>query len=118
MGQNKKVNGLLPDNPVVINGIRVWKVKELGLLPYNNKVYVKVMLTKDVKIPDNSYMLVVSSDLLGAKSVEISLGDSKFFAKSGDTLKSKPSTSLQEEVNMQVLPLKRKQKSYFLLLIL
>ncbi len=104
-----RVSGLLNDNPVIINGIRVGKVKEMGLLPSNEKkVYVKIVLQKKLNIPDNSVMFVINSDLLGAKAVEIVLGDSRKFAKSGDTLVSKVTKSLQEEVNSQVLPLKIK----------
>lgn len=105
----EKIPGLLKDNPVVINGLRVGKVKDLGLMPNNSgMIYVKVVLYKKIKIPTNSEMLIINSDLLGAKAVEIVLGNSKTYANSGDTLSSKVTKSLQEEVNAQVLPIKIK----------
>ena len=107
IGVYSKANGLLVDNQVLINGIRVGKVKELGLMK-NNKVYVNVAMLKKIDVPANSSMRIMSSDLLGAKTVEIILGDSKKLAQSGDTLETGTNKSLQEEVSMQVLPIKRK----------
>jgi phospholipid/cholesterol/gamma-HCH transport system substrate-binding protein len=109
IGMYDRVNGLVVDNPVLINGLKVGKVKELGLCPSKgNKVFVEILMLKKVDIPHNSSMIITSSDLLGAKSVEIELGDSKILAKSGDTLNTGSSKSLKEEVSMQVLPLKKK----------
>ena len=105
----ERVNGIVIDNPVLINGMKVGKVKELGFCnDKSNKIYVKIVMLKPVNIPVNSTMIIVSSDLLGAKAVDIELGDSKTFAKSGDTLIAGTSKSLQEEVSMQVLPIKMK----------
>lgn len=104
-----RVSGIVVDNPVLINGMKVGKVKELGFCnDKGSKIFVKIVMLKPVKIPVNSTMIIVSSDLLGAKAVDIELGNSKIFAKSGDTLIAGTSKSLQEEVSMQVLPIKVK----------
>ena len=109
IGVYNRVSGLLKDNPVLISGLKVGKVIEMGLLPNTfDKVYIKILMLEKVDIPSNSTMKVVSSDLLGAKSVEIIPGNSKTFAKSGDTLKTIISKSLKDEVSMEVLPLKMK----------
>ena len=109
VGIYDRINGLNVDNPVLINGLKVGKVKELGFCTdKGNKVFVKIMMLKNIKIPTNSTMIIVNSDLLGAKTVEIELSNSKIIAKSGDTLRTASSQTLQEEVSMQVLPIKMK----------
>jgi phospholipid/cholesterol/gamma-HCH transport system substrate-binding protein len=109
IGIYERVNGLLIDNPVLIKGIRVGKVKDLGLCENNhNRVFVRIVLLQDIDIPDNSIMQIVSADLLGSKSVEIELGNSIKFAQYGDTLQTSSAKTLKEEVNMQVLPIKAK----------
>jgi phospholipid/cholesterol/gamma-HCH transport system substrate-binding protein len=45
---------------------------------------------------------------MGTKAVELILGDNKIKAKDGDTLISSVQSSLQDEVNKQILPLKIK----------
>ncbi|MBP7496710.1 MAG: MCE family protein [Bacteroidales bacterium] len=114
-GVYDKISGLVIDNPVLVRGIKVGKVKETGLCPKDrSKVYVKILLTEQLDIPQNSILEIVSADLLGSKAIEIHLGNSTMLAKSGDTLSTKTQKTLQEEVSMQVLPLKKKAEQLIL----
>jgi len=106
------VNGLVAANPISIRGLQVGQVKKLYFDPKNpQKIIVELYVLGDYPIPKNSSARIYSSSLLGAKEVEIVPGDSKVFAKDGDTLLSITEATLGEEVNKQLLPLKRKAEN-------
>ena len=108
----EKVNGLAESNPVSINGLRVGQVKKLYFSPRDpGKIIVELYLTTDYPIPRNSVAKIFSSDLMGSKEVEIVLGNSSEKLKKGDTLLAMTEASLGEEVNRQLLPLKRKAEN-------
>lgn len=82
----QKVDGLTVANPATINGLQVGKIYEMHEKDRNlNGIVVTINLLKDIDIPKNSFASI-SSDLLGASSVTITLGDSKEMMKNGDTL--------------------------------
>lgn len=108
----EKVDGLVVANPVSINGLKVGQVRELyfdGTADAN--IIVKFIVDDPIKIPDNSIARIFSSDLLGSKGINLILGKSSKYAKSGDTLTSDIEGSLKEEVNKQMLPLKLKAEN-------
>ncbi len=106
------VNGLVAANPISIKGLKVGQVKKLYFDPRNPaKIIVELYIDGDYPIPKNSYARIFSSDLLGGKEVEINLGDTNVLARSGDTLKSITEATLGEEVNRQLLPLKKKAEN-------
>ncbi|MDD5571724.1 MAG: MlaD family protein [Bacteroidales bacterium] len=109
-----QVNGLLPSNPVTINGLKVGQVKNIYLQSNNSgKVIVEISLFNNFKIPKNS-VAQISSDLLGSRAIEIQLGNSKDYIVPGDTLSSVIQRTLKEEVNQQIIPLKRKAEDMML----
>ena len=109
------VNGLVPANPVVLNGLKIGKVDKVDFLTNGNgKIQVAFTVTTNLPFPDNTIAKIVSTDLMGSKSVELILGNSKTMLVDGATLKSSLQGSLQEEVNMQILPLKRKAEDLML----
>lgn len=111
----KQVNGLSSANPILINGLKVGQVREVFFHPNGSgNVVVRMNLTNDFSIPKNSVARIISSDLLGSKAVDIQLGDSKKNIENGDTLLASIQSSLQEEVNIQLLPLKRKAEDMML----
>ncbi|MEI7982528.1 MAG: MlaD family protein [Bacteroidota bacterium] len=106
------VNGLVAANPISIKGLQVGQVKNLYFDKKNpSKIIVELYVLGDYPIPANSHARIYSSSLLGAKEVEIIPGDSKIMAKNGDTLESSLEATLGEEVNKQLLPLKRKAEN-------
>ncbi|MDP4280536.1 MAG: MlaD family protein [Bacteroidota bacterium] len=108
----EKVNGLVPANPVLINGLKVGQVKDLYFSKTQpGKIIVELYITSDYPIPRNSVAKIYSSDLMGTKDVEIILGDSKAYLQPGDTLKAITEATLGEEVNRQILPLKIKAEN-------
>ncbi len=105
-----KIDGLLEANPIQINGYKVGQVSEISLIHRNgmNPILVKFLLTEDIKIPKNSIAKVVSSDLLGAKVVEILFSGETEYIKSGDTLIAESEEGLKSQVSKQLTPLQKK----------
>lgn len=104
------VAGLVPSNPIVVNGFHIGSVKNIEIEPdASGRIVLTLLITNpEVKIPKNSVAKIISADFLGSKAVQIVLGDGKNYVGDGDTLKSAVETSLKETVNEEVLPVKRK----------
>ncbi|HTE23266.1 MlaD family protein [Flavitalea sp.] len=100
----KSVKGVGPANPVLINGLQVGKVSSLKEKDKNlSGIIVTISLTKEVNIPDNS-IATINSDLLGTTSLEIFLGNSPNFIKSGGTLQTTTNPGLLGEVKGALSP--------------
>lgn len=81
--------GLLKGNPIMINGLKVGKVSLLQLNMQEKKVRVTLDFDDALDIPDNSTAMIVSSDLLGSKAVEIvldSVPSERYFEDGGEIL--------------------------------
>lgn len=107
------VQGVVPSNPVVVNGFHVGQIKTIAIEPNaSGKIVVTMQITNtDVKIPRNSVAKIFSSDFLGSKAIELDLGNATDLIKDGDTLSSNVEESIKETVDKQVLPLKKKVES-------
>jgi len=106
------VNGLVVANPVSIKGLQVGQVKKVYFDTRNpSKIIVELYILGDYPIPQNSYARIFSSSLLGSREIEIIPGDSRILAKDKDTLFAQTEATLGEEVNRQILPLKRKAEN-------
>jgi phospholipid/cholesterol/gamma-HCH transport system substrate-binding protein len=105
-----KVNGLVESDPVIVNGLRVGKVKSITFMADGTgRLLVEFVVTNnDVVIPSNSIARLASSGLLESKAIEILLGDASTPAMDGDTLKTELEASLTQEVSQQMLPIKQK----------
>ncbi|MCF8296517.1 MAG: MlaD family protein [Saprospiraceae bacterium] len=103
------VKGLRIANNVDINGYKIGQVKDIYFLPgdTSGRLVVKFLIEKDIAIPDNS-IAVIENDLLGVSTINIRLGNSETFININDTLESMVSTSIQDEINLQMLPVKNK----------
>ena len=101
------IGGLQIGSSVSLNGYKVGSVSEISLLRKNN-LLVTLNIEQDFDIPKNTICKIVNKDLMGAKSIDLILGDANKLAIEGDTLFSKIEGSLQDEVNAQILPLKLK----------
>ncbi len=109
-GVYPRVEGLGVSNPVIINGFKVGRVNKIYFHPSMNGDLV-VQFSVDANkfdIPIDTRARIASADILGSKSIDLIIGESIKFAKSGDTLRSDVEASLTDEVNQQILPLKRK----------
>jgi len=108
-----RVNGLVPSNPVTIQGMKVGQVKTLHFSKANpKKIIVELYLSNiTYPIPKNSIARIYSADLMGSKEIEILPGDSPELVQDGDTLLSRTEATLGEEVNQQLAPIKHKAEN-------
>lgn len=109
-----KVEGLNESNPVLINGVKVGIVQDIYFHPdQSGKVVVKMTLDDtEFNIPRNTIAMIISSDFLGSKAMELVLGDTiGVYALDGDTLTGEVKAGFTEEINKTVEPLKARTVS-------
>ncbi|HWY98846.1 MAG TPA: MlaD family protein [Bacteroidia bacterium] len=105
------VEGLLPSNPVLINGFHVGLVQNIQL--ENNstgKVLITLLITDhDVKIPKGT-VARITSDFFGNRAIQLDLtnGIPNKYVEDKDTLAGQMDLTIKDEVSAQVLPLKNK----------
>ena len=105
----ENIGGLKVGSFVLVNGFQVGSVSNIELLTDDNQnLLVTVNIDKDILIPINTICKIVNQDLMGTKGINLILGNDTIFANIGDTLISGMESSLQDEVNAQILPLKIK----------
>ena len=105
----ENIGGLKVGSFVLVNGFQVGSVSNIELLTDDNQnLLVTVNINKDMSIPINTICKIVNQDLMGTKGINLILGNDTIFANIGDTLISGMESSLQDEVNAQILPLKIK----------
>lgn len=98
------VKGVTVSNAVVINGLPVGKVSELKETDPNlSGILVTINITKNINIPTNS-VVTINSELLGATSLDIILGDSKTYVRDGDTLQSRLHESVMGQLTKSINP--------------
>tara|TARA_B100001250_G_scaffold40975_1_gene32419 strand:- start:201 stop:1133 length:933 start_codon:yes stop_codon:yes gene_type:complete len=103
------IGGLKLGSSVFLNGFQVGMVSDVSLLAATEqRILVTINIDKNFGIPLNSVCKIVNYDLMGTKSINLVLGNDTSLAQPGDTLISGVESSLQDEVNAQILPLKIK----------
>jgi len=109
----EEVNGLEEASPVILNGLKIGQVKEISFISGDPqaRLMVKILIKNPIEIPTNSIAHIFSSDIVGSKAIDIRLGDATSFLSPGDTMQTSIAASLQEEVSIQMLPLKAKAES-------
>lgn len=110
-----KVNGLTESSPVLVNGFKVGQVSYLDLIPDGSgRLLAKIWMEKDFRIPKNTVAQIYSADLMGSKAIRLNLATSNEFYQPGDTLASDIERSLQEQLSIEMLPLKQKAENLLL----
>lgn len=103
------VSGLTKSNPIYINGLRAGQISNLYFEEgYTGRIIAEMQITSDFPIPKNSVAEIISTDLMGTKAVGLALGTSKELLKDGDTLSASIESTLQQQVEQTVGPLKNK----------
>lgn len=98
------VEGLLPSAPVYINGFQVGKVSEIAARDKNlSGIIVRINLTKSVNIPKNS-IAALSNVLLQSTAVVIEKGSGAEFVKDGDTIQTRITPGLINDVKSSISP--------------
>lgn len=110
----ENANGLKTSNEVQIHGVKVGMISYVGLNQDNSQqIIVKYIITDDeLLIPVGSTVQLISSDFLGTKALELELNMEMVandeYIKVGDTLKSSVEIGIADQINQELLPLKRK----------
>ena len=78
-----RIDGLLESNKVIMNGYQVGQVYKIGFTPDNSgKLVVTLMMDASFKIPVNSVAQIVSSDIMGTRSIKMIFGSEKKYYQS------------------------------------
>jgi phospholipid/cholesterol/gamma-HCH transport system substrate-binding protein len=105
----ERIDGLLEANKVTMNGYQIGQVKDISFAPNKTgNLIVTLMINSDFKIPVNSLAQIISSDIMGTRSVRMILSNENSFYNSYDTIPGAIESDLKEQVSLQVLPIKNK----------
>lgn len=105
----ERIDGLNESNKITLNGYQIGQVSSIVFLPDGSgKLLVTLMIDSDFRIPVNSVAQIISSDIMGTRSVKIVLSQNQELYVSNDTIPGAIESDLKEQVSMQVLPIKNK----------
>lgn len=105
----ERVDGLVESSHVTMNGYKIGSVKSIEFEPgHSGNLIVTFMVDNDFRIPKNSLAKIVSSDIMGTRSIKLIFSEEQEFYTSGDTIPGAIEGDLKEQVSLQVLPLKSK----------
>ena len=100
----EKVDELQVSNAVTINGFAVGLVSDIRFASEKlDLLVVETGVMNTYQIPDNSVMMI-TSDLLGSKSIELILGDSKTMLANGGFLKGNFTPDIFETITGTLIP--------------
>lgn len=103
-----EIDGLIRSNPVLVNGYKIGQVSEVKMDSRSLKLLVEIKVPKKIKVPNNSIMKIINTDMIGSKGLQIIMGDSKVYAISNDTLKSDKDQGMAKTVSKLIAPLSEK----------
>lgn len=70
-----------------------------------------MVVDANVPIPKNSKAVIISSDILGSKAIQLDFSKEKSLAQNNDTLPGAMELSITEEVTRQVAPIREKTEN-------
>ena len=105
-----KIGGLTQSSPVTLNGFQVGQVRGITLSKVRpGKIEVTFSITfEDLRIPHGSTARIYSTDLMGTKGLALDFTNAANFYNPGDTVPGTIEGDIRDQVNSQMLPLKRK----------
>ncbi len=105
----QRIDGLVESSKVTMNGYQIGQVKSINFAPDNSgKLIVTFIADAAFRIPINSVAQIVSSDIMGTRSIKMIIGNEKEVYLPYDTIPGAIETDLKEQVSMQILPIKNK----------
>jgi phospholipid/cholesterol/gamma-HCH transport system substrate-binding protein len=106
------VGGLDINAKIYMNGFRIGQVDEIYFDEKGkNQLAVVLGINKPFQIPYKSIAEVFSTDLMGTKAIRIIKSESDQMCKPGDTLMTKFSPGLDQQIQNQIIPLKDKTEN-------
>ena len=105
----ERIDGLLESNKVTMNGYQIGQVSDISFAPNKSgNLIVTLMIDASFEIPVNSLAQIISSDIMGTRSVRMILSNENTFYQANDTIPGAIESDLKEQVSLQVLPIKNK----------
>jgi phospholipid/cholesterol/gamma-HCH transport system substrate-binding protein len=104
-----RVDGLTSSNDVILSGYKIGQVRNIRFMPDNTgRLVVTFIIDSSIELPVGTIAQIISSDIMGTRSIRLLLGDRETIHHSNDTIPGAVEQDLKEQVSMQVLPLKNK----------
>jgi phospholipid/cholesterol/gamma-HCH transport system substrate-binding protein len=101
----KNIDGLTISNPVIINGLSVGRVSQIGILQQKgNVVAVEMTISSKIRLAKGTVARLVNTDFLGSKAIELKLTDNDSFFMDGDTLRSDVDEGIAEFLKQSAGP--------------
>jgi len=105
----ERIDGLLESNKVTMNGYQIGQVSDISFAPNKSgNLIVTLMIDASFEIPVNSLAQIISSDIMGTRSIRMILSNENTFYQANDTIPGAIESDLKEQVSLQVLPIKNK----------
>ena len=92
----ENVDGLTVSNPVVVNGLSVGRVSSIQLLQSRGYILVELDIKEDFVVGDTTKAILINSDFLGGKAIELSVGSILKQKAPGDTLEARVNNPFTE----------------------
>lgn len=108
----KDIRGLSPSSYVMINGYKIGQVTDITLYQDTSEYLVaEIMINSKFKVRKGAVAQIYSTDLMGTKAIRLLYGSGNQYYQDGDTLPGSVEGDLMDQVNTQILPLKKKAES-------
>lgn len=96
-------DGIAENAPVWLSGMKIGTVSKMRLDPEYMQAVLTFHIDKDVKLPDDSSVAVVSQGLLGGKYIMVSPGGSPEMMKDGDSFQYVQNSVIIENLLQQIV---------------
>ncbi len=100
------VDGLSATSPIYIRGLKVGSIESIKYDNTKDLFIIRMSIKSDYAIPNNSKAELYSADILGSKSVRISLGSSNIHMTNNDTLQGVIVPDMISAFTNEITPLK------------
>ncbi|MDR1180676.1 MAG: MlaD family protein [Bacteroidales bacterium] len=103
----ENTSGLLPAHAVTINGMSVGTIDKIQLMRHlSNKVLVTMNINKEIEIPVNSIVRIISPSPLSSPQIEIVFSNETDYFSQGDTIQGMLTEGLLSGLGDAMEPLK------------
>lgn len=105
----ERIDGLVESSKVTMNGYQIGQVKSINFDANDyGKLIVTFMIDASFRIPVSSVAQIISSDIMGTRSIKMVISNETELYSSNDTIPGAIESDLKEQVSLQVLPIKNK----------
>ena len=99
-----EVDGIQASTAVTFRGFQAGRVTDVSYNRGTMDYTVEVSISHEFSIPDDSYMEIYSSDIMGTRKIRIAAGTSGIMAASGDTLEGRTETDMISSLAGSITP--------------